>query len=447
MTVTGWGNWTELTVEIDLSQSTSIGDYTPDPDAPLWLWDSGIWDDTASVWQAGVTWTDVTADVRSFNSSASFERQNDAFNASTAQIVLDNRSGDYSPDNTASPYRVGGVTTIGMWRAVRVSGTYAADGDYGNRSTFPIFAGYVRAWNEEFPEYGKDAVVSVDLVDAFGKIAAFDGFAQTPIGAGELSGARIARILNNAGVLDANRYLDAGTVTMQATTLEGNALSEMKLVADSEGGAVWCGPDGGIYFDNQRALIEKDRSRNWLLYFSDTGDTGSLAYESIETSYDGDLVTNIAAYQRVGGAVQVSTSPSSRSVYGDRQESRTDLVCETDAQASLLANKRIALRQQAERRIESLTFKPNGQNTDAQKVIAWNALLGFLQMRALCLVILTPPAGDQLQRLVFVSGISHTITADDWTIGLSFTSATEYIGYFGSLWDAGFWDGQDLWAW
>jgi hypothetical protein len=444
MTVTGWGGNTSFTVEIDLSQSTSVGDWTPDPDAPLWLWDSGKWDDTLSVWQAGTTWTDVTAHVRSFNCSASFERQNQAFNASTAGFILDNRSGDYSPDNTASPYRVGGVTTIGMWRKVRVSGSYSPPSSPGTQVAFPIFAGYVRAWNEDFPEYGMDAVVSVDCVDAFAKLAAYDGFEQDPAGAGELSGARIARILDNAGLDDANRTIDAGTVTMQATTLAGNALTELKLVADSEGGAIWCGPDGGIYFDSQYALIEKVRSNTLSVDFGN-GD-GQVAFNSISTSYDGDLVVNMVSFQRVGGAVQTTISPASRAIYGDRQQTRTDLICESDAQALKLARQSLATNQQAERRVESLTFKPYGQPTEASDLTANLALSGGLTLRCLARVSLAIPNGDPLIRMVYVQGVSHTITPDDWTVGVQFSSATPYIGYFGSIWDTGLW-GTASWAW
>ena len=449
MTVTGWGGNTKFTVEIDLSQSTSIGDWTPDPDAPLWLWDSGQWDDALSVWQLGTVWTDVTADVRSFSTSASFERQNQAFNASTARFTLDNRSGDYSPDNTASPYRVGGETTVGMWRKVRVSASYLPPAYPGAEWIFPIFCGYVRSWNEDFPEFARDAVVSVDCVDAFGKIAAFDGFEQSPVGAGELSGARIARILNNAGVKDLDRFLDAGTVTMQATTLAGNALTELKLVADSEGGAIWCGPNFDINFDNQYGLIEKARSNSQQIAFvGRSGDlgTGELVYESIATAYDGDLVTNIAAFQRVGGTVQTADSPASRAVYGDRQQTRTDLVCQTDAQALKLARRTIALNQQAERRVESITFRPQGQPTPESVEAAWFYLAAWLMLRSRVSVSMDTPAGTAFERSVFVSGISHNITPESWTVGLQFSSATPLLGFFDSLWDTGLFSTAS-WAW
>ncbi len=448
MSATGWGGNTSLTVLIDLSQSTSIGSYTPDPNAPFYLWDSGLWDDTESVWQEGIVWTDVTSDVRSFSCSAGFERQNDSFNSSTATIVLDNRSGDYSPDNVASPYRVGNVTTIGMWRKVLVLGSYTMPN--GVEWSFAIFSGYVQSWTEEFPDFGNDAQVSVGCVDVFAKIAAFDGFEQVPTGAGELSGARINRVLDNAGITDISRLIDLGTVTMQATSLSSNALDELKLVADSEGGALWAGPYFDIHFDGQYALIEKERSNTPNLVFVG-GPSGNLAfneitYNTISTSYDGDLVANSAAYMRVGGTVQEAVSIQSRAVYGSRQVSRTDLICETDAQALTLARRTVALNQQAERRIESLSFRPHGQPTAAAEIAAWSDVIQYLTLRALATVVLTTPHGVTMTRSLFVQGISHTITPDDWVIGLTFSSATEYLGYFSSRWDFGLFDTAS-WAW
>jgi len=336
-----------------------------------------------------------------------------------------------------------------MWRKVLVYGAYTPPGSVSSLP-IPIFSGYVRAWNEEFPDFASDAVVSVDCVDVFAKLAAFEGFEQTPAGAGELSGARIARILANTGIDDLNQAIDPGTVTMQATTLAGNALTELKLVADSEGGAIWAGPSFDINFDGQYALIEKYRSTSSDTLFVSTGDVPAysrdISFDSVSTSYDGDLVINSAAFQAVGGAVQEAVSLESRAVYGNRQITRTDLICENDSQALSLARRTVALNQQAERRIESITFRPQGQLAEDNVDAAWTALSASITLRALSFVGLLGPSGNSLNLFCYIQGISHTITPDDWVVGIQFSSAEGYLGYFNSRWDLGLFDSAS-WAW
>lgn len=445
MSITGWGGAVTLTVEADLAQAavvtSSSGGSVLSPSGVVAgspYWDYGYFDDSGTIWQSDVAWTDITQWVRSISTEARFERQNNQFNAGTARIVLDNRDGRFSPQNTSSPYRLGGNTTIGIWRQIRVSASYAYTlGGTTTTYSWSIFSGFIRSWNEEFPEFAKDAIVSVDCVDLFAKIAAITPLAQTALGAGDTSDARIARILNNANVVAPLRYFDVGVNTMQATTLGTNALSEAKLVADSEGGALWCGPDGSIYFDNQNALISKARSNTVQVTFDGSTTTGTLAAESIETSYNGDLLMNVANYTRVGGTAQTVVSTNSRALYGDRIVTRSDLICQTDAQALTLATRDVALNQSPELRVEGLTFKPQGQNTSTQIQAAWLALSQLLiQMRSLVRVKLTPPSGDVLNRLVHVNGISHTITPDTWTVGLQFQSATVISSLFNSNWDA-----------
>jgi len=97
-------------------------------------------------------------------------------------------------------------------------------------------------------DYDNNAVVDAQLVGIESQIASYESPALSSQGAGESAGDRINRILTNAG-FNGTRYVDDGESAMQATTLEGNALSELQLTADSEGGAVYWGADGAVYFD------------------------------------------------------------------------------------------------------------------------------------------------------------------------------------------------------
>jgi hypothetical protein len=78
--------------------------------------------------------------------------------------------------------------------------------------------------------------------------------------------------------------------------------------------------------------MENSRSNTVQATFGDAGGS-QLQYASAEMAYDGTLTKNIASFARAGGTSQTAADNTSRSLYGDLRETRTDLVCETDPQA------------------------------------------------------------------------------------------------------------------
>lgn len=426
-----------LWVEIDLSQAVDdIGvasSYLP-------LWDVAVWDE--DVWGDGTTWTDVSEWVRGIQTDRAFSRELVAYNAGACRVELDNSDGRFSPENTSSPYRLGDSTTIGVLRPIRIRAEYAGIG-------WVLFTGRIEEWPQSF-QGPEGATVIVSAVDAFAELAAFDSYEQTPQGASETFGDRIHRIINNAGWKGEHR-IDTGGHTMQATTLASNAATELKLTADSEGGAVWVGGEGIFYADGQDALIEKDRSVEVQVTFSNSDDDTAVGYDmdSMEPQYDGSQVVNIAAYARAGGSVRTATAAASRALYGDRQDTRSDLICETDAQVDYLCERTIALYQKPEQRIERLRFTPQRQPSEARVAVAWDALArGLLALRNLVQVEHTTAAGYTITKRLYVRGIHHTISAttNTWTVDLDFASATVQSQFHDSRWDLGVWD-TAVWSW
>jgi len=117
MGVTGWGGSITLYVEADFSEAVSdIGSWNPTTLDTLW--DTDYWDDEAALWESTetTTWTDVTEWVQGIDTNHGFSRQTTRYNASTANVRLVNQDGRFSPNNTASPYRIGDSTTIGPLR-------------------------------------------------------------------------------------------------------------------------------------------------------------------------------------------------------------------------------------------------------------------------------------------------------------------------------------------
>jgi hypothetical protein len=145
-------------------------------------------------------------------------------------------------------------------------------------------------------------------------------------------------------------------------------------------------------------------------------------------------VKNIAAFARVGGTAQIADDPSSRSVYKDRRETRTDLVCETDAQALALATFYVERFKQPEQRVTQIVVKPR---TDPKRLFP--QVLGR-RVRDLIRVIVHPLGGGTITQDCHIAGITHDITKDDWTTTFDLWSATVYTGYSTSRFDVGQFD-------
>ena len=115
-------------------------------------------------------WTDISSEVRhkaGININRGRSRDLGSFQAANASFEVDNRDGDFTPNNSASSY---GATAIRPMRHVRVRMFYA------NATTLAVtdacrFRGVITGWQPHFPGKGHDAVVKVNAVDYFAVLA------------------------------------------------------------------------------------------------------------------------------------------------------------------------------------------------------------------------------------------------------------------------------------
>ncbi len=107
------------------------------------------------------TWTDVSAFVKSMRvNGAHRQRELDAFEAGTLDLVLDNSDGRFNPNNAASPYS----PNVLPMRRIRVRATWAA-------VVYDLFNGYVEDWPQS-SNYPFEGAVSLKATDAFIALAA-----------------------------------------------------------------------------------------------------------------------------------------------------------------------------------------------------------------------------------------------------------------------------------
>jgi hypothetical protein len=392
-------------------------------------WDTGLWD--SALWGPDEIWTDISPYVRSISTDRHFSRDMQVWESGTATIVLNNFDARFSPSNLASEYVSYGITGIRPWRPVRIRATWAG-------VTYDLFRGYALNWNESYDQpspNGGGAYMTVSCVDEMASLARFDGLAQTPVGAGELSGVRIHRILNNAGHGGA-RMIDPGNVTVQATDLSANAVEELKLTTDSEGGGLYVSKSGTVVFQRSTALVDNTRSSTIQATYGDG--SGELPYSAVQPAYDGDLMVNIVSWSRVGGTVQTLTDEISRALYGGdkRDTSKQNLICTTDLQVAQLAGVFLQQFSKPEDRIASVEIRPRGN-----PALLFPAVLAR-EVRDLVRAVRRPPGDITITRDCHIAGITHQIDGDNWVTRFTLWSATFYQSV--GRWDTALWD-QATW--
>lgn len=105
---------------------------------------------------ASITWTDVTSSVRDVSTSRGRSSELDTYSAGSCQIILDNRTRLFDPENTAGTY-YGKLTPL---RPIRIRVTPAGG------TIRSIFFGFIDQWPQAY-SYPRDATVTVTATDAF----------------------------------------------------------------------------------------------------------------------------------------------------------------------------------------------------------------------------------------------------------------------------------------
>lgn len=371
----------------------------------------------------GSLFTDITSYVRSCRIARPSSRETGRYPAGTMVVTLDNRDGRFSPFNTSGPYTSGGATQVLPDVQVYLLAEWAGDSRF-------LFCGYSEDWQDEYPEMGYDAVTVLTCVDPLAQIAATNRVAQTAAGDGEKMADRVTRIF--AGISTASLgSASVGDAQLQATTLEGNALDECYLVADSDGGAVWYDPQlpstsfGGVVFESRSALVINSRSNTSQVTFG----TGGVGVSDFTTTAGRDQILRSASYANVGGTVQTSGS-------GIPSRVRTDLIAMNDPDAKALADLAVAVGDPAKApRVTSVTVRPAGAPATAFPHILARRIRDRVTVN-----VTIPASGQTINKQVFIDGIEHQIDPLDWTTTYYLQSASAWDGFSASTWDSGVWD-------
>ena len=289
-----------------------------------------------------------------------------------------------------------GGTLVKPMRPVRVRAIW-------NGTTYDLFRGYVDSWDITWqdPNWSE---VTVPCTDAFKIFSNIDRTAVASVGSGEGTGTRIGRILDGIGWSASLRDIDTGDVVVQATTLEGNAMEEMLLTAETEAGELYMTTDGKVFFRDRSGVNDDTRSNTTNATFGDGGGS-ELPYADLTFSNDDTQLFNRVIITRAGSASpQQVDDTSSQAEFLLRSFERSDLIMTTDGAALNYAQYVLSRSAQPELRFDQVTIKPQRDESNLFPQV-FNRLIGdriTVRRRP-------PGGGTMIEQDCLIRGIEHEI--------------------------------------
>ena len=282
---------------------------------------------------------DLTPDVRSITIRRGRNIMRDTFEAGSATVRVLDPNSYFNPQNTSSPY-YGFLTPL---RKLRISATVGGVGYF-------LFSGYTTDYKYTYPQNQETGYVDIICADAFRLMQQAGITTVASATAGQDTGTRIGKILDQVSFPTSMRTIDTGNTTCIADPgTSRTALDALKNCEFSEQGAFFINHEGTAVFLNRTNVIKK--AGDTPIEFNQT--TG-IPYTNLTFAFDDKLIINSAGMTRVGGTQQVSEDTASIAKYFPHQLNENNLVAQTDADTLNIAKIYVATRKETTIRIDQM---------------------------------------------------------------------------------------------
>lgn len=342
---------------------------------------------------------DVSNQIDKIDTKRGRDPQADQFQTGQLTLRIVDQNGDFNPQNTASPY----YGLLNPMRKVEITAVYSG-------VTYPIFAGFITGYSTTTPKFTGDVVyTTITAVDAFRLAQNAQISTVTGATAGQLSGARINKILDAIGWPASMRDIDAGQTTMQADPgTPRTALEAMQTIETSEYGSLYVNASGSFVFQD-RAFTTSSVNGTPVV-FNDNG-TGIPYFNALWLLND-VLIYNSAQITRSGGTTQSASNQASIDKYFIHSYNQQNLLMETDADALNYARAYVASRAETSTRCDAITLDLYTRNYDAGIIAA----LGLDYFDPVTITTTQPAAvgTSTLSKTLQVFGVAHSITPNSW---------------------------------
>jgi len=337
---------------------------------------------------------DLTPNVRSIKIERGRNIQSDTYIAGTAVVRVYDADGAWNPQNPSSPY----YPYLVPLRKLRIAATTPTTQHF-------LFSGYTTEYRYSYDQSEQMGYVDIYVADAFRLFNLAQVTSVTDSGAGQSTGTRINKILDEVSFPSAMRTVATGESLCQADpgTLR-TSLAALKNVEFSEQGALYIDTSGTVIFKDRNEVVSSIAETP--IEFNQT--TG-IPYKQVVFAFDDKLIINKSSIQRIGGTAQTYENEDSIARYFPHQFSAQDLVIDTDANALNIAATFVATRAQTTVRIDAMTVDLLDSAVPTDTIIGLDY---FNVVR----ITNEQPGGSTIVKTLQVQGLAWEITANAMTV-------------------------------
>jgi hypothetical protein len=283
---------------------------------------------------------DLTPNVRQISIKRGRNIMRDTFEAGSATVRVIDPDGQFNPQNVNSEF-FGFLTPL---RKLRISATVGGVGYF-------LFSGYTTDYKYTYPQGQEIGYVDIVCSDAFRLMQQAGITTVASATAGQDTGTRINKILDQVQWPTSMRTIDTGNTTCIADPgTSRTALDALKNAEFSEQGAFFINDEGTAIFLNRTNVI-KEYGDAPIEFNQTTG----IPYTNLTFAFDDKLIINSAGMTRYGGTQQVAEDSASIAKYFPHQINENNLVLQTDADALNVAKIYVATRKETTIRIDAMT--------------------------------------------------------------------------------------------
>ena len=337
---------------------------------------------------------DLTPNVRNISIERGRNIQSDQYIAGTAVVRVLDPDSYFNPQNISSPY-YGYLVPL---RKLRIAATTATTQKF-------LFSGYTTEYRYTYPQGQEIGYVDIYVADAFRLFNLAQVQTVADSGAGQSTGTRIGKILDQISFPSNMRTLATGNSNCIAdpATLR-TSLEAMKNVEFSEQGAFYIDPSGTAVFKDRNTVVSSIAGTP--IEFNQT--TG-IPYKNLVFAFDDKLIINQASMQRYGGTAQFAQNAASVTRYFPHQYSAQDLVIDTDANALNIAATYVATRAETTIRIDAMTVDL------LDTAVPTDTMIG-LDYFDVVKITNVQPDGSTIVKTLQVQGLAWEISPNNMTV-------------------------------
>jgi len=325
----------EISVSFDFSSGATFGYPFTIGDAKYGVLGTG----TLGSSTVPVPIVDLTPNVRNITINRGRDIQADTYIAGTAVVRITDPDSYFNPQNTASPY-YGYLVPL---RKVRIAATTATTQEF-------LFSGYTTEYRYTYDQAEQMGYVDIYIADAFRLFNLAQVTTVADSGAGQSTGTRIGKILDQVDFPANMRTIATGQSNCIADpgTLR-TSLNAIKNAEFSEQGAFFINGSGTAVFKDRNSVASSISGTP-----IEFNQTGGIPYRNLVFAFDDKLIINQAQMTRYGGTAQFYEKADSIARYFPHQYSAQDLVIDTDANALNIAATYVATRAETTIRIDQM---------------------------------------------------------------------------------------------